>query len=212
MNQVALWFLRHKFLYNLNVQTWTFSYQRHCNDRLFGNPVCNPDDPLRPVIACIPRLHNWKISFGTCANKTCSNGLTFNTGIMNSCNCVDPFQVLLECRRPIFSGFTDSLMQDLQSRLCQELGLDSQQVMVEKANFTSDGRAHISINFFSANGDSPPDKNTTSNITRSLSTQLLTLPGFKPYILLSVELSYSFIGKPPDVIFFTLILILEKGG
>ncbi|KAG0584160.1 hypothetical protein KC19_3G189800 [Ceratodon purpureus] len=159
--------------------------------QLFGNPICDPNDPLRPQIACTSgsdSLQNWTIP-GTCStNKTCSAGLTFNTGLMDSCNCVDPFQVLLQCRRPTFSRFTNELMENLRSSLWRELNLTSmQQVMVEKANFTFDGRALISINFFSSSGLMSPDEVTISNITHSLSTQLLKLPGFKPYILVAVE-------------------------
>jgi hypothetical protein len=114
-------------------------------------------------------------------------GLTFNTEISGACNCVDPYQVVIEVRRPSFSSITDALMEELRVDLYTDLGLQNQQVMVEKAMFTPDGRAEINVNFFAADGASPPSQDLTLNITHSLNTQLLELSAFNPYILKSVE-------------------------
>lgn len=87
-------------------------------------------------------------------------------------------------------------MERLRVSLRNELGLENQQVMVERAMFTSDGRADIDINFFGVDGASQPDKDTMLNITHSLKgdAQLPSLSGFKPYILRSVEASDLLLG------------------
>ncbi|KAG0626098.1 hypothetical protein M758_2G102100 [Ceratodon purpureus] len=166
--------------------------------QLSDNPVCNPDDPFRPATPCgaISGIPPWTSPPGACGAPTCSNGFTFNTQNSGNCNCVDPFHVTLECRRPTFSSFTNELMERLRVSLRNELGLENQQVMVERAMFTSDGRADIDINFFGVDGASQPDKDTMLNITHSLKgdAQLPSLSGFKPYILRSVEASDLLLG------------------
>lgn len=155
--------------------------------KLAGNPVCAPNYFFRPASAC-DGLNEAKAAWtysppgNTCNNQTCSGSLTPNLQNVGNCRCVEPFEVLLECRRPTFSVITDALMEKLRGYMYVQLSLLPVQVLVESASFTSDGRAEIRIYFFNADGVSPLDRNTMTNITHSLALQKLSLPEFKPYI------------------------------
>ena len=167
--------------------------------RLSENPVCNQDNPFRPSKACNTTvgIPAYVATYGACGSQTCSNSLTVNSANTGDCNCVDPFKILLECRRPTFSSFSNELIADLQSALSTELGLQLKQVMVETAVFTLDGRADFNINFFSADGVSPLDQATITNITFSLNHQVPPLSDFEPYVLVWVEARSLNLGKSP---------------
>lgn len=173
--------------------------------------MCDASNVLRPATLCDQEVQSklpWTSPYSpssNCATQVCSGNAVINPFNTGNCNCSTPLEIQLEARRPGFSVITDSLMETLRQQLYTQLSLLPSQVWITTAAFTADGRCEINADFFAADGVSALDKTTTTNITHSLTSNVLLLPAIKPYLARVLVDGATFCKFLPSLLFCLVI-------